>query len=69
MVVVGGSGSESARRFLPERRIDGLLFLLVSFGLGAIHGLLNDIRQGKAACTKICLVWTVRDRGKPPSKT
>ncbi|KAJ9094738.1 hypothetical protein QFC21_005896 [Naganishia friedmannii] len=35
----------------------------VSFGLGVIHGLLSDIRQGRAASTKLCLVWTVRDRG------
>ncbi|KAJ9091924.1 hypothetical protein QFC21_007037 [Naganishia friedmannii] len=34
----------------------------ISFGLGVIQGLLSNIRQGKAACTKLSLVWIVRDR-------
>jgi len=41
----------------------------VSFGLGVIRGLINDVRRGNAACKHLTLVWTVRHRGEPSLAT
>jgi hypothetical protein len=64
MVAVGGSGSKSLKEALLVYRGKADR-LVVSFGLGVIQGLSSEIGKGKAACTQLCLVWTVRDRGKP----
>jgi hypothetical protein len=64
MVAVGGSGSKSPKQALLKATLMARV-VVVSFGLGVIQGLLSEIGKGKAACTQLCLVWTVRDRGKP----